>query len=225
MFWIKKILITKLAEWKSHGKVRLYRGAYTDMLTIYEGMNSVWENSIITASYIGYATYIASRANISYTKIGRFSCIGPNVKIICGQHPISFVSLHPAFYSLAKHHRFTFVKSTKYSDYRYVNENFRVQIGNDVWIGDSAKIMEGVIIGDGAVIAAGSVVVKNVAPYTIVGGVPAKKIRDRFGQNIVNRLLALSWWNKELSWIEEHAELFDNIDQFLQQIDREEDNP
>lgn len=223
MFHIKRPLITRLAGLKNHGKVRLCRGAYTDMQTVYEGMNSVGADASVTASYLGYATYIADKANISYAKIGRFSCIGPYVRIICGQHPTSFVSLHPAFYSLAGQHRFTYVDKTKYTDYRYVSGAFHVRIGNDVWIGEGASIMEGVTIGDGAIIAAGAVVVKDVAPYTIVGGVPAKKIRDRFEEDIVKKLLALSWWDKKLSWIREHAELFDNIDRFFNQIDREEE--
>lgn len=71
----------------------------------------------------------------------------------------------------------------------------RVVIGNDVWIGIRCIIMDGVSIGDGAVVAAGSVVTKDVAPYAIVGGVPAKVIRFRFNDSVIEKLLQLKWWD------------------------------
>ena len=69
-----------------------------------------------------------------------------------------------------------------------------MKIGNDVWIGSGVTIMSGLTIGDGSVIAAGSVVTKNVGPYEIVGGNPAKLIRARFSKEMIERLLQLAWW-------------------------------
>ncbi|MCB1457648.1 MAG: antibiotic acetyltransferase, partial [Nitratireductor sp.] len=71
----------------------------------------------------------------------------------------------------------------------------RVEIGNDVWIGHGAVIMPGVVIGHGAVVGANAVVTRNVGPYEIVAGVPARRLRMRFADNVIERLLALAWWD------------------------------
>ncbi|MBU9735538.1 CatB-related O-acetyltransferase [Lachnospiraceae bacterium ASD5720] len=86
-----------------------------------------------------------------------------------------------------------------------------VIIGNDVWIGDGAQIIGGHKIGDGAIVAAGAVVTKDVLPYSIVGGVPAKIIRFRFEKDDINYLMQLKWWDKDREWIEKHAAYFENI--------------
>lgn len=215
---IDKIVEKERARWKNRGKLKLYRGAYTDTLTFYEGKNIVASKTKIERSFLGFATYVGNNSEISYTKIGKYSCIGPNVRIIRGQHPVSFVSIHPAFYSLRKQAGFTYVQDNKFEEFRYVDEKYLVFIGNDVWIGDGARIMEGVRIGDGAIVAAGAVVTKDVEPYTVVGGVPAKKIKQRFKQSTIEELLKLSWWNKDEKWICAHADLFDDVEKFLKKI-------
>lgn len=216
---INRILKREYARWKNRGRLIIHRGAYTDDITFYEGKNILYPKANVEKSFLGYATYIAVNADIAFTKIGRYSCIGPNVKIIRGQHPISFVSIHPAFYSLEKQSGFTYVHKKKFEEFRYADEKYLVSIGNDVWIGDSVKIMEGIRIGDGAIIAAGALVTKNVEPYAIVGGVPAKIINKRFTKDIVEKLLKLSWWNKDENWIKSHAELFDNVEALLDEAE------
>lgn len=84
----------------------------------------------------------------------------------------------------------------------------KVIVGNDVWIGSRVMVVGGVTIGDGAVIAAGAVVTKDVPPYAVVGGVPAKVIRYRFSEDIVKFLEELEWWNLPESELKEHIELF-----------------
>ncbi len=79
-------------------------------------------------------------------------------------------------------------------------------IGNDVWIGYNATIMAGVSIGDGAIIATNATVVKDVAPYTIVGGNPAKEIKKRFTDEEIERLQNLKWWDKDIDWITENVQ-------------------
>ena len=76
-----------------------------------------------------------------------------------------------------------------------------VIIGNDVWIGSNAVVLQGCMVGDGAVIAAGSIVTHDVAPYTVVGGVPAKVIKERFSPQIKQLLLESHWWDHEKEWI------------------------
>ena len=87
-----------------------------------------------------------------------------------------------------------------------------VVIGNNVWIGDKATILPGVSIGDGAVIAANAVVTKDVPPYAIVGGVPAKVIGYRYDEDTIDFLLKVKWWNKDKKWFKEHWELLCDID-------------
>ncbi|MGN1275552.1 MAG: CatB-related O-acetyltransferase, partial [Floccifex sp.] len=84
----------------------------------------------------------------------------------------------------------------------------RTVIGNDVWIGNNVTILAGVSVGDGAVLAAGAVVTKDVPPYAIVGGVPAKILRFRFDDGTIKELQKLEWWNKNPDWIKEHKDQF-----------------
>mgnify|MGYP006202673641 CR=1 FL=1 len=91
-----------------------------------------------------------------------------------------------------------------------------VFIGNDVWIGNDVKIMDGVTIGNGAIIATGSIVNKNVEPYEIVGGIPAKRIRFRFSDDKILSLEELKWWDKDLIWLERNHHLFNNIDKVIE---------
>ena len=79
-------------------------------------------------------------------------------------------------------------------------------IGNDVWIGYNATIMSGIVIGDGAIIATNATVTKDVAPYTIVGGNPAKEIRKRFDEDTIKKLLAIQWWNWDIATISKNVQ-------------------
>ena len=88
-------------------------------------------------------------------------------------------------------------------------------VGNDVWIGYEAVVMAGVRIGDGAVIGMGAVVTKDVPPYAVVGGVPARIIKMRFSENQISELLSQNIWEKPIEWIEENAEKFESIESFL----------
>lgn len=168
---------------------------------------------------LGDNSYVANGARISNAQIGKFCSIGPDTRIGLGKHPIrDYVSTHPAFYSPRNAAGFTFANRNKFT------ETERVVIGNDVWLGQSVIVCDGVRIGDGACVAAGAVVTRDVEPYTIVGGIPARFIRLRFSEDVIARLLDVRWWDQDMAWIKEHWELFSDIDAFLALFERAGEN-
>lgn len=186
-----------------------------------EGRNSIGENAVLENSYMGYGSYIGARVDLAGCKVGRFCSIGPDVKRIKGTHPTNFVSTHPSFFN--PHHpcKLSYVKERKFDDYRYADEKYNIIIKNDVWIGTGAVLVDGITIGNGAVIAAGAVVTKNVPDYAMVGGVPAKLIKFRFDQETIERLLKSRWWDRSIEWIEKHADLFSDVEDFLTIVEAE----
>lgn len=154
------------------------------------------------------------------TDIGKFCSIANNVRIVAGNHPIKkFVSTHPAFYSKMMEERFGYVHEQLYNEFKFVDIKRKkfVDIGNDVWIGAGVTIMEGIRIGDGVVIAANAVVTKDVKPYEIVGGIPAKHIKNRFTEDEVLFLKEFKWWNRDVKWIKENALAFSDIERFMRE--------
>lgn len=130
--------------------------------------------------------------------IGKFCSIGPDVTIMLGgEHRTDWCTTYP-FNALMR--EFSYIKG-------HPHLKGDVKIGNDVWIGSGAKIMSGVTIGDGSVIAANACVTKNVEPYTIVGGVPAKKIKSRFDDDIVEKFMEMKWWDWDYELIYEAVPL------------------
>jgi len=122
------------------------------------------------------------------------------------EHPTDIVSTSPKIY-----------RNIKSQDIRDVYSS--PIIGNDVWIGANAIILQGVTIGDGAIVAAGAVVTKDVPPYAIVGGVPAKVIKYRFPDSTIVKLLEIKWWDKPEEWILENVEKFSNVDDFIRFVE------
>lgn len=135
--------------------------------------------------FVGFGSYVNSGIIRSYAEIGRYCSIGRGVALGMGHHNLDGFSTSPFFES---HFPASSLRLAREEPKR------RIVIGNDCWIGDGVKITSGVTIGDGAIVAAGAVVAKDVEPYSIVGGVPAKHIRYRFDADTRRRLLAISWW-------------------------------
>lgn len=173
-------------------------------------------NSSIKNVEFGDYSFIGSNADISGLKVGKFTCIGPYLKMAIGEHPTrKIVSVHPAFYSVNKGHYCTFVRKQKFDEYKYVDGKFNFVIGNDVWIGSDVLLLEGHTIGDGAIIGAGSVVTKDIPPYEIWAGAPARFIRKRFEDEQIEKLLKIKWWNWPIEKIKKKADSFEDIDSFL----------
>lgn len=160
---------------------------------------------------LGSFSYIGRNNIVAHATIGKFTCLGPDVLVGLPRHPSrDFVSTHPAFYSTSKQAQVTFVDTMQFNEFE------QVFIGHDVWIGARAIVMGGVTVGNGAIIGAGAVVTKNVAPYSVVGGVPARLLRYRFPPEQIRMLEELEWWNKDLDWIKKNAPHFCNISNFIE---------
>ena len=181
-----------------------------------EGYN-VFGKHVIFKGEIGYGSYIGDNSNINAT-IGRYCSISSNVVTISGTHPSKqFVSTHPAFYSIKKQAGFTYVTDNLFQEDIFVDDNYRLAtIGNDVWIGSNVLILPGIHIGDGSIIASGAVVTKDVLPYSIVGGVPAKVIRMRFNNDQIDYLKKYQWWNKDTKWLKDRVSLFSDVETFIE---------
>jgi hypothetical protein len=160
----------------------------------------------IDVGYIGAFSYMgAGHSLINHVaQIGRFCAIGPDVVMGHIEHEILSLTPHPMFswefdknWNIAEplYENKEFILELRKKRGDLISRNSYIEIGNDVWIGYGAYISRGVKIGDGAVVAARAVVVKDVPPYTVVGGVPAKPIKQRFNDKIVEKLLKLRWWD------------------------------
>lgn len=180
----------------------------------FEGTNIVHKGACISNTSIGYGTYIGENSFLPNCQIGRFCSIAAKVKIVVSTHPTkTFVSTSPMFFSPLKQNGKTFCKKRKFEEILTIDNRYLI-VGNDVWIGEDVTIKGGLRIGDGAIVAMGACVTKDVPPYAIVGGVPAKIIRFRFTDEQIRFLLNFKWWDKSLEWIKCHADEFDDINEF-----------
>lgn len=152
--------------------------------------------------------------DINSCDIGSFTSIANGVIIGGGMHPMEWVGMSPVFYEGRDSIKAKFSKFKR-------DDVKKTIIGHDVWIGNNCLIKQGVKIGSGAVIGMGSVVTKDVRPYTIVAGNPAKIIRKRFDDIIIDRLLDIEWWNLNESELSKYAKYIRDPKKFLQEIEYE----
>lgn len=209
---LKRIYTYLYVRYKWNGKLIFNIRSNVKSTSVFEGANKINGNTFFEG-YMGYGSYIGSNSYF-IGKIGRFSSIAEKCYVVLGRHPYKspFVTTCPMFFSLLKQNGYTFAQKQLYDEFKFAESNYIVIVGSDCWIGYDVKIIEGVIIGDGAIVLAGAVVTKDVPPYAIVGGVPAKIIGYRYDDKTIDFLLKIKWWNKNIEWIKEHWTLMTNID-------------
>lgn len=164
--------------------------------------------SNIVDTTIDRYSYIGSYCTVVNTQIGAFCSIADNCVIGGAMHPVNWVSSSPVF---CKGKNILFTNFSRHS----FETSKRTIIGNDVWIGNYCMIKQGVKIGDGAIIGMGAVVTKDVLPYSIVGGNPAKLIRMRFDDYIISQLLQIDWFHFDDSTLSKQGCLFNNVEEFI----------
>jgi acetyltransferase-like isoleucine patch superfamily enzyme len=162
---------------------------------------------------IGRFTYFNYDCEISDTDFGRYCSVGQRSIINPGEHPTNWLSTHPfvgdpsgVSCGMAGEPAYAAIAGAALSAPRPTE---RVTIGHDVWLGANTVLLSGVSIGDGAVIAAGAVVSRDVAPFAIVGGVPAQVLRYRFPADMIRRLGELRWWDYDLGAVRDAIDYSD----------------
>lgn len=140
---------------------------------------------------LGDYSYVVNDSDIAYATIGKFCSIAAMTRINPGNHPMHRASQAHFTYRASIY----FPGEADEEEFFAWRRSFPVTIGHDVWIGHGATVLPGRKIGTGAVVAAGAIVTKDVRPYTIVGGNPARPIRERFPRAVAERLQELAWWD------------------------------
>ncbi len=178
-----------------------------------ESMDSLFVPKI---DHVGKQTYSAPDllvSNPKQTVIGSFTSIGRRVRIGHGTHPQHYLSTSPYLY--LDRLGYKTAKTPSHNEWEVLAP---VYIGSDVWIGDDVLIKNGVTVGHGAIIGAKSVVTKDVPPYAIVCGIPAKVLRYRFSPDIIKKLLKLKWWTLPHAKIKQIP--YDDIAKAIRVIER-----
>ena len=152
----------------------------------------------------------------NYACVGRYTSIAKGLEIMGFQHPIERITTSPISYC-----NIFGINNGQVPIFPF-HESTKLVIGNDVWIGQNVTLKPGITISDGAIIAANAVVTKDVPPYAIVGGVPAKFIRYRFNPELIKRLIKVQWWNYSYLDFKE-IPLDKNADDFLSELEKRVD--
>ena len=218
MFLKIKLLLKYIKQkrkWKN--KIKFDSSCNITKTSTFEGMSKLHSYTSFSGS-LGYGSYIGSYCNIS-AEIGRFTSIAPFVRCNAGIHPYTypFATTSPSFFSLNPNYSqngSTYATEQLFNEFSYYDKNLgiAVKIGSDCWIGEGVFLVGGICIGDGAVILAHAVVTKDVPPYAIVGGVPAKILKYRYSKEDIDFLLKIKWWNNNIEWFKDNWRLLSDIE-------------
>ena len=175
-------------------------------------------HSVILNSEFGDYSYCSRGCDFANTTVGKFSNIASNVRVGATDHPLETASLHHFLYRSASY----WEDAENDAEWFEKRRARRAFVGHDTWIGHAAQIKPEVTVGHGAVVASGSIVTKDIAPYEIVGGVPARHIRWRQQTEIADRLIALAWWDWDHATLREGLEDFRSLtaEAFLEKYER-----
>lgn len=214
---IKQFIKIVIVRIKYRREVILSSSCNVSLDSEFEGANKICPHTSFSGK-LGYGSYIGPNCSIS-ANIGRFTSIAPYVRTNSGRHPYTYpyATTCPMFFSTRKQNGKTFARKNMFEE--FVNPPI---IGNDCWIGENVFIAGGIKIGDGAVVLAGAAVTKDIPPYAIVGGVPAKIVRYRYDEGAIRFLLDIKWWNHDVKWLQQHWELLCDFDALKDFIERKE---
>jgi hypothetical protein len=165
----------------------------------------------IMESTVGDYTYLVDQCQVIYAAIGKFCSIASHVRINPGNHPIWRVTSHHMTYR-----RRSYGLGEDDAEFFEWRRSHPVTIGHDVWIGHGAIIMPGVTVGNGASIGSSAVVTKDVAPYSIVAGVPARPLRERFDREVWQRIERAAWWDWPRDLLEERIDELNDVEAFVE---------
>lgn len=215
--WFKRLLLFVSHKIKNRKLVKFSYSTYLSHRCEFEGMNMVGEHSAYYGR-MGMGSYIGSNTQMN-ADIGRFSSIGPNVRVVNATHPMKepFATTCPLFFSTDRSknplHE-TFAQRQMVEEFRYFEKERQIDIniGHDCWIGEGVTFIGGTQVHDGGVVLAGAYVAKDVPPYAIVGGVPAKVIGYRYDEETIAFLLNTKWWDKDNEWLKQNWELLCDIE-------------
>lgn len=192
------------------------------------GYNALWDTSTVFPNRVhilrgaklnhvqlGKYSRIGINCKVTDANIGNFTAIGQDTIIGLGSHPTNYLTSHSIFYKRGSWgwHEDDWIAPIDFAKKKHI------EIGNDVWIGRRCLILDGVNIGDGAIVAAGAVVTKDIPPFAIVGGVPAKVIKIKYTQEMVEKLEQLKWWNLSDEEITKIIDLFHKKEPQIEDIE------
>lgn len=200
--WLVGLEVRRRNNWK----VRFERGVNVSLVSRFGSNTSLGSRTQFSGS-LGRGSYISNDCLIN-ANIGQFCSVAAHVVTVAGRHPYKkpFASTSPAFYSMSSLTGLVYTSIQRYEERKLFGDGVSVIIGNDCWIGYGVMIVEGCKVSDGAVVLANAVVTKDVPPYAIVGGVPAKILGYRFDEATIKFLLNVKWWNRSDEWLFEHCD-------------------